>query len=1025
MAFNEDTRVKIPAILHLQRLGYNYLPKKDLVVDESTNILTNIFIDAVRKINKIDQASAHRVFEEISSKLENEDLGKEFFESLIAQSNIKLIDFNNFDNNVFNVVTELSCRNGEEEFRPDITVFINGMPLCFIEVKKPNNHLGIQAERDRINQRFTNSRFKKFANITQLLIFSNNMEYDNSGVNPLAGAFYATPALDGDVKFNYFREEVEFDLGKALLPFDAELENLVLSDNHQQVIKHNPEFITNKNSNSPTNRILTSLLSRDRIKTLLQFGIAYVNDPKNGIQKHIMRYPQFFATKAIQAKLDSGVKKGVIWHTQGSGKTALAFYNVRFLTHYYHERGIIPKFYFIVDRLDLLTQASSEFTMRGLEVRTVNSKEEFKQQFSETKALHGASGKPEITVVNIQKFKDDTKVVEKIDYDVNVQRIYFLDEAHRSYDPKGSFLANLYESDRDSVKIALTGTPLIVPNSEEDEKKQDAKTTRNIFGEYIHKYYYNSSIKDGYTLRLIREGIESNYRMKLEEALRAIEVAHGDIARKQIYAHKSYVEPMLDYIIDDFRGSRVRFGDKEIGALVVCDSSEQARMMYQLFTEKYSFVAETPQPLKAALILHDEGTKESRRADINNFKYGKSSDQVDILFVYNMLLTGFDAHRLKKLYLGRVIKAHNLLQTLTRVNRPYKSFKYGFVVDFADISKEFDITNKAYFEELNQEYGDSLDGENSEDIFGSLFKSSEEINSEIEEIKNKLFIYDLVNAEVFSQQMSQIDDRKKVGEIVRLLGDARGLYNVAKLVGHYDLLEKIDFTQISKLFREASHRLDLLNAKASLERGDESQNILNVALEDVIFTFRKTSEEELRLADEVKDIIRKSRQGLGGNFDPSDPYFQTLYEEFKMLFEKCNMREQTQDEMRENMSKFERLFDKIRELNRNNDNLRAKYKGDSKFARTHKRIKERKLISDNDVDIYNVLMNAKNGIDERVAKSENIVSNTGYFDDLVMQQVAQSFHDAKVTANYDALEVTRQQIAKEYENEYDNIGVYA
>jgi type I restriction enzyme R subunit len=137
------------------------------------------------------------------------------------------------------------------------------------------------------------------------------------------------------------------------------------------------------------------------------------------------------------------------------------------------------------------------------------------------------------------------------------------------------------------------------------------------------------------------------------------------------------------------------------------------------------------------------------------------------------------------------------------------------------------------------------------------------------------------------------------------------------------------------------------------------------------------------------------------------------------------MREQTQDELRENMSNFERLFEKIRELNRNNDNLRAKYKGDSKFARTHKRIKERKLISNNDVDIYNVLMNAKNSIDERVAKSENIVSNTGYFDDLVMQQVAQSFHDAKVQANYDALEVTRQQIAKEYENEYDNTGVYA
>ena len=113
-----------------------------------------------------------------------------------------------------------------------------------------------------------------------------------------------------------------------------------------------------------------------------------------------------------------------------------------------------------------------------------------------------------------------------------------------------------------------------------------------------------------------------------------------------------------------------------------------------------------------------------------------------------MLLTGFDAKRLKKLYLGRVIRKHNLLQALTRVNRTYHNFRYGYVVDFADIRKEFDATNKAYFEELQSELGDEMEH------YSNLFKSHDEIRQDIEQIKDVLFLYDIENAEVFSQQIT-------------------------------------------------------------------------------------------------------------------------------------------------------------------------------------------------------------------------------------------------------------------------------
>ncbi|MCK4945459.1 MAG: type I restriction endonuclease subunit R, partial [Alphaproteobacteria bacterium] len=716
MKFNEDSRVKIPCILHLTRLGYNYLSLKNAEFNEETNIFTSIFTQSIAEINEgIEAHDIDRLLEDVKLALENEDLGKAFHEMLTENSGLKIIDFKNFDRNHFHVVTELTYKNGDEEFRPDITLLVNGMPLVFIEVKKPNNKDGVLAEHKRINQRFQNPKFRRFVNITQLMVFSNNMEYDNDSSQPIEGAFYASSSYQKPT-FNYFREEHELDLFVLLKPEDDILENEILKDNNLNVIKHSPEFITNKDQNSPTNRICTSLFSRDRLSFLLQYAFAYVNET-DGLHKHVMRYPQIFATKAIQQKLEEGIRKGIIWHTQGSGKTALVYYNVRHLIDYFQKKSIIPKFYFIVDRLDLLTQAHREFTSRGLIVHSINSRDEFAKDIKSIGVIHNLSGKPEITVVNIQKFQDDPDVVKAEDYDVNVQRIYFLDEVHRSYNPKGSFLANLTQSDTNAIKIGLTGTPLL----------GNDYNSRTLFGNYIHKYYYNASIADGYTLRLIREEIASNYKMELQKALNEIEVLEGDIDKKFIYAHSRFVEPMLKYIIKDFENSRITFGDNSISGMVICDSSNQAKKMFEIFEDKYAVVNDKSdvafQKVKsAALILHDIGTKEDRKNKVEDFKAGK----IDFLFVYNMLLTGFDAKRLKKLYLGRVIKRHNLLQALTRVNRTYKNFRYGYVVDFADIRKEFDATNKAYFDELQEELGDEMEH------YSNLFKSKEEIEQEIE-----------------------------------------------------------------------------------------------------------------------------------------------------------------------------------------------------------------------------------------------------------------------------------------------------
>lgn len=1025
MVFSEDSRVKIPCILHLVRLGYSYLSLKGASWDEQTNIFPALFCSSLARINPgVKADDIDRLLAEVKLLLDNEDLGQAFYDRLTERSGTRLIDFENFDNNSFHVVTELPCRNGDDEFRPDITLLINGMPLAFIEVKKPNNREGVLAERNRIITRCRNLRFRRFINITQLMVFSNNMEYEDGSPQPIEGAFYASPSYDSPI-FNYFREEDALNLAELLTAEDDDIENAVLRDNNLNVIKHSPEFLSNKDPDAPTNRICTSLFSRQRLAFLLRFALVYVNEA-DGLQKHVMRYPQLFATKAIERKLDAGVHKGIIWHTQGSGKTALAYYNVRFLTDYFQRQGIIPKFYFIVDRLDLLTQAQREFSGRGLIVHSIDSREAFARDIKATQVLHNHSGRPEITVVNIQKFQDDPDVVRTDDYDVNIQRVYFLDEVHRSYNPQGSFLANLSQSDRSAIKIGLTGTPLL----------GDDYNSRALFGDYIHKYYYNASIADGYTLRLIREEIATNYKLVLQEALAAVELQQGDIDRKLIYAHPKFVEPMLEYIVRDFEKSRGALADASIGGMVICDSADQARQMFEIFnavhakrgqpnpnlqdssqaliavTQPGSYAARNlleSRAKSAALILHDVGSKEERKQWVEDFKAGK----IDLLFVYNMLLTGFDAKRLKKLYLGRVIRSHNLLQALTRVNRTYKDFRYGYVVDFADIRKEFDATNKAYFDELQAELGDEVEH------YSNLFKSAEEIAEEIEAIKDILFSFNIENAEEFSRQITQIQDRATVLALKKALADARSLYNLIRLQGDYPLLQELDFQKLNQLYRETCNHLDLLNLKESIESSTDTSNLLKVALEDVLFMFTKIREEELVLADKLKNTLRQTREALADNFDQQDPKFITLREELERLFKKKKLNEVTQDEMTANIGALNAIHDQVKELNRQNNQLRAKYQGDAKYTRIHKRLQERGGLTQTERRLFEALSGVKQAADEQVLQNTQLVNNESYFEGMMMPLVIGEFQSRqKIQLTPDSSRTINQLVVAEYINEF-------
>ena len=957
----EDSRVKIPALVHFTRLGYTYMSiknkERNVDYDGDTNIFYSQFLSAINRINHAEFTldDAKKIIDEIKIKLDNDDLGKSFFNILQSGINdIKLIDFDDKNGlqNDYTVVTELPYEHGDDNFRPDITILINGMPLSFIEVKRQNNREGILTERNRMERRFGNKIYRRFVGITQFTVFSNNNEYDDSDIEPIQGAFYASSSYTR-MFFSKFREQREEELKVKMKPINTEDEAFILSDTNLIAIKGTPEYASSINEDSPTNRIITSLYTRDRILFLLRYGICYkTTTNKDGItqiEKHIMRYPQIFATMAIRDKLREGVRKGVIWHTQGSGKTALAYSNVRYLTDYFSkEEGKIAKFYFVVDRLDLAEQAKSEFEARGLNVKMIKDKKQFIDDIVNP-GESNTSGKATMTVLNIQKFSKES-VTKPADYNVNVQRVYFLDEAHRSYNPTGSFLANLMSSDRNAVMIALTGTPLI----------GEGYNTKDVFGNYIHKYYYNQSIADGYTLKLIREEIETTYKNQMNDTLDQI-VRQGSIAKKELYAHPKFVEKMVDYIIHDFEEGRNAL-DSSIGAMIVCDSSEQAR---EVDKQLNRFIVYTH-----ALILHDEGTKQDRKDEQEEFKKGN----IDILVVYNMLLTGFDAPRLKKQYLARMIKSHNLLQALTRVNRPYKGYHYGYVVDFANIKDEFDKTNKAYFDELQLELGDEVQN------YSNIFKSKEDIEKDLNEVKNQLFLYDTSNVVSFINQINAIDDKKQLLDLRQALENYKAMYNLIRLYGYEDLYEHFNVENAIKCLNEVNNRISIVNLKNSIGASEDMTQVLNMALDQIDFQFRKIKEEELLIADAFRDTLEKTRREIVDRcLDPKDPEYISLLDELKRVFKKKNIEELTADEMRQMMGELDSMKKKAERRNLADRMLAAKYSGDVKYMRTHKRIMGSPPPIADAITVHRILMTVKSKADDQIAHNENILDNEEYF----------------------------------------------
>ncbi len=741
--------------------------------------------------------------------------------------------------------------------------------------------------------------------------------------------------------------------------------------------------------------------------------------------------------KELQKHYENNPKdplKGIIWHTQGSGKTALTYHLTKLIKDFFNQLGKKTKFYFIVDRLDLLEQAKNEFLKRGLQAHEAENKEDLSQKLKSSSVFENPQGNDEIIVVNIQKFKapnedpfnstpkeiiSKTDLQESIQNSHDLQRVFIIDEAHRSYDPKGCFYANLIECDKTAIKIALTGTPLLEDNAQD-------KATKKTFGNYLHTYSYTESIKDGHTLTLQLEIIEKSYKEKLQEIYRllqeSITIKDIEVKKETIFNDEKYIKEMLSYIIRDLLNFRRVNNDEHLKAMVICFSSAQAKLANLLFNEvQEKVLQENPNlkilnKLKSSLILHDE---QEVKEKIYSFKH----EDTDIVFVFNMLLTGFDLPNLKRLYIHRELKDHNLLQALARVNRPYNNMSFGYLIDFVGIQENFDKTTDDYLKELNR-FNQS--NANSDSNIKDIFADRENLEQDIKNAYNDLFDYPIDDIESMTNaivNISEINELQKISHAIKTLKERYNLIRTSNDEKILSLKEKIDIEKINKISSILSQKAKQLYALKNINEPKNPNDLIIledlIALLDFKIAYKESKELHFKESEEISAKQKQAKEILEKIPDQKDKEIQKIYKEFFKLLQ-TPATSQNFDGISHSYSA---IISQLKQHKEQTTHLLNKYDNDLAYAITHKRLHERlrkrfmeENISD-PVGIFTLLSALKSAIDDRISKRQEILNEEDYLKNAIKVELRNAF---KENPSLKDLEKEKEFIAQTLFNELQN-----
>ncbi|MFP6126621.1 DEAD/DEAH box helicase family protein [Helicobacter pylori] len=716
--------------------------------------------------------------------------------------------------------------------------------------------------------------------------------------------------------------------------------------------------------------------------------------------------------KELQKHYETNPKdplKGIIWHTQGSGKTALTYHLTKLIRDFFSPLGKKTKFYFIVDRLDLLEQAKNEFLKRGLCAHEAENKEDLSQKLKNSSVFEGSQGNDEIIVVNIQKFKSPneekapnedpssapkeiiskTELQEATKDNHDLQRVFIIDEAHRSYDPKGCFYANLIECDKTAVKIALTGTPLLEDNAQD-------KATKNTFGNYLHTYSYAESIKDRHTLELQLEIIEKSYKEKLQAIYRllqeSITIEDIEVKKETIFNHERYIKEMLYYIIRDLLEFRRVNNDENLKAMVVCFSSAQAKLANLLFNEvQEKVLQENPnlkilKQLQSSLILHDE---QEVKEKIYSFKH----EDTDIVFVFNMLLTGFDLPNLKRLYIHRELKDHNLLQALARVNRSYNNMSFGYLIDFVGIKENYDKTTDDYLKELNRfNQSDS----NIKDNLKDMFADRETLEKDIKNAYDDLFNYPIDDIEGMTSTIVNISTMNELLKVSRAINTLKERYNLIRTSSDEKILslkEKIDIEKISKISSMLGKKAKQLHALKNINEPKNPNDLIVledlIALLDFKIEFKERKELHFKEKEEISAKYKQAKEILEKIPDQQDKEIQKFYKDLSKLIQ-----EPLTNHNFDGIShSYSVIISQLKQHKEQTTNLLNKYNNDRAYAITHKRLHKRLMEQNvsNPTGIFTLLSALKSAIDARIFKRQEILNEEYYLKNAIRAELNDAF----------------------------------
>jgi len=799
-SFKEEHISQIPALQLLMKLGYKYLTPQE-ALEARSNRSSNVLLESILKkrlqqINKIDYKNKEFQFTDTNINtaiLALRDLplqdgfraANKFFYELITlgkslEQNVlgdkksfsfKYIDWDNPENNVYHVTEEFSVLRTErtDTYRPDIVLFINGIPMIVIECKSSNIKTPID---QAIEQSLRN---QKDDGIRSLFLYSNIV----MGL-AVHQAKYGTTSTSKEfwgVWKEQFRAKEEEN---AYLRTLQQLKNAPLPDNNRTVLfkerfRYVLQYFNELESQeiivTEQDKLLYNLCRKERLLDIIYHFILFDNG-----EKKISRYQQYFAVKftlqRVENILPSGARRGgVIWHTQGSGKSLTMVMLAQLIAMDTNIKN--PKLLLVTDRVDLDDQITETFKKCGKQVKQANTGKHLVELLKDKDDA--------IITTIINKFEAAIKIAEPF----TSNNIFVLvDEGHRSqYNNFNVYMQRVFPN---ACFVAFTGTPLM-----KREKNTAAK-----FGGLIDVYSIKDAVEDKAVVPLLYEGRHNvmevnekpldNYFNMVSEGVSE----YGKASLKRKFSAKNKIVQSLSFIentawdiskhfVDNIQGtgfkgqlvapnklSAIRYRDilKEIGKIsvellisapdtregdtdVFEESDDKVRAFYKAMMDKYG----TPDNYEKSII--------------NGFK---KQEEPEIIIVVDKLLTGFDAPVNRVLYLTRNLKEHTLLQAIARVNRLAPGKDYGLIIDYYGNLENLDGALKMY--SGDDDYDD-------DDLIGTVTVVSKELeklpqaHSELwdifKEIKNK---YDEpAYEELLSDEERRHAFYEKLSAFVRLL----------------------------------------------------------------------------------------------------------------------------------------------------------------------------------------------------------------------------------------------------------------